>query len=161
VKIAPGSGIAGPNATSSNGRQASAGARSPNDGDKVERGRSAGGDLATDPSPEAASGKDADAFDQPPPRARPSSRIVASRIAQARTVGSARSGATATRITSAHAADPGPALERDRRLLDQHLGAVRGAQAASAGGGEERRLGRDVDEVEHGGWTPAVVQRRS
>ena len=79
---------------------------------------------------------------------------------QARTVGSARSGATAARMTSAMPPDAGPALERDGRLGDEHLRAVRGAQAARPGRREQRRLGRDVDEVEHGRRRRQHVDRR-
>src|SRR5439155_22577277 len=48
-----------------------------------------------------------------------------------------------------HPGNPGPSLEGDRSLLDEHLGAIRGTEAAGSRRPDERRFGRDVDEVEH------------
>ena len=49
-----------------------------------------------------------------------------------------------------HPANTSPPLERDRRLSDEHLFTVSGAQAASTRRRQQWRLGRHVDEVEHG-----------
>ena len=65
--------------------------------------------------------------------ARAPATIVASRIGQARAVGSASSGATADAHDIGHAAHPGPALEGDRGLRDEHLGAVGRPQATGSG----------------------------